>query len=115
MVVCIAIYLSWGQLVQLMDYKVTKLLVGTQSAQSDARVPVWYLKDGAADAWTPEWYPRDEPVDAQTLEERHQRNESVLSRITTKQPPFNPTRLAVSQEAISFALERSISGRYALM
>ena len=44
-----------GQLVQLIDFKATKLLVGTQSAQSDARVPVWYVKDGAADAWTPEW------------------------------------------------------------
>ena len=37
MVVYIAISLSWSQLIELMDYKVTKLLVGTQSAQSDAR------------------------------------------------------------------------------
>ena len=50
---------------QFMTCRVTKLLVGTQSAKSDARVPVRYLKDGAADAWTPEWYPKDESVDAQ--------------------------------------------------
>ena len=37
MVVYIAISLSWGQLVQLIDCKVTKLLVGTQTAQSDVR------------------------------------------------------------------------------
>ena len=59
---------------------------------------MWYLKDEAADAWTPEWYPRDESVDEQTLVERHQRNESALSCITTKQPHFNSTRLVVSQE-----------------
>ena len=92
-----------SQLVQLIVCKLTKLLVDTQSAQSDARVPVWYLKDGAADAWTPAWYPRDESVDAQTLEEWHPKDESVLSCITTKQPPLNPTRLMVSQEAVEGA------------
>ena len=65
-----------------------------------AQVPMWYLKDGAADALTPGWYPRDESVDAQTLVERHQRGESVLSCITTKQPHFNPNRLVVSQEVV---------------